>query len=124
LTGNATLERGLAQFTKGLSEVFSRMAKALKPGAPFAFTYHHNTIEAYFPVAVAILDAGLTCSASMPCPAEMEGRSISMELAHQLLIPFLYVAPQARCLAIGLPKPQRRLQALFVTISNICVLDK
>jgi putative DNA methylase len=73
LTGNATLERGLAHFTKGLSEVFSRMAKALKPGAPFAFTYHHNTIEAYFPVAVAILDAGLTCSASIPCPAEMGG---------------------------------------------------
>jgi hypothetical protein len=47
------------------------MAKALKPGAPLAFTYHHNKIEAYYPVAVAILDAGLTCSASVPCPAEM-----------------------------------------------------
>jgi hypothetical protein len=51
------------------------MAKGLKPGAPLAFTYHHNTIEAYFPIAVAILDAGLTCSASIPCPAEM-GASI------------------------------------------------
>jgi putative DNA methylase len=73
LTGNATLERGLTHFTEGLSEVFSRMAKALKPGAPLAFTYHHNTIEAYFPIAVAMLDAGLTCSASIPCPAEMGG---------------------------------------------------
>ncbi|HXH10408.1 MAG TPA: DNA methylase [Alphaproteobacteria bacterium] len=73
LTGNATLERGLTHFTSGLCEVFSRMAKALKPGAPLAFTYHYNTIEAYFPVAVAILDAGLTCSASLPCPAEMGG---------------------------------------------------
>jgi putative DNA methylase len=73
LTGNATLERGITRFTEGLSEVFCRMAKALKPGAPLAFTYHHNTIEAYFPVAVAILDAGLTCSASIPCPAEMGG---------------------------------------------------
>ena len=48
-------------------------AKALKPGAPLAFTYHHNRIEAYFAVGVAILDAGLACSASLPCPAEMSG---------------------------------------------------
>lgn len=71
LTGNATMVRGLSHFTEGLSSVFSRMAEALKPGAPFAFTYHHNTIEAYYPLAVAILDAGLVCSASLPCPAEM-----------------------------------------------------
>jgi putative DNA methylase len=45
----------------------------MKPGAPLAFTYHHNRIEAYFAVAVAILDAGLVCSASLPCPAEMSG---------------------------------------------------
>jgi putative DNA methylase len=49
------------------------MAQALKPGAPFVFTYHHNSLEAYYPIAVAILDAGLTCSASLPCPAEMSG---------------------------------------------------
>ena len=42
---------------------------------PLAFTYHHNDLTAYYPVAVAILDAGLTCSASLPCPAEM-GASI------------------------------------------------
>jgi len=71
LTGNATMERGLDHFTDGLSTVFQRMAHALKPGAPLAFTYHHNRLEAYYPVAVAILDAGLTCSASLPCPAEM-----------------------------------------------------
>ena len=75
LTGNITMERGLKHFTEGLSEAFSRMAKALKPGAPFAFTYHHNFIDAYFPVAVAVLDAGLTCTGSLPCPAEM-GASI------------------------------------------------
>lgn len=49
------------------------MSKALKPGAPLAFTYHHNTLEAYYPIAVSILDAGLTCTASIPCPAEMGG---------------------------------------------------
>lgn len=71
LTGNITLERGLQHFTEGLSQVFSRMAKALKPGSPFAFTYHHNLMDAYFPVAVAVLDSGLICTASLPCPAEM-----------------------------------------------------
>ena len=63
LTGNDDMGRGLEHFTTGLSSVFQRMAVALKPGSPFAFTYHHNDLKAYFPVAVAILDAGLTCSA-------------------------------------------------------------
>jgi hypothetical protein len=71
LTGNATLERGLENFTEGLSQVFCAMAKALKPGAPLAFTFHHNDFAAYGPVAVAILDTGLTCTATLPCPAEM-----------------------------------------------------
>ena len=73
LTGNITMERGLKHFTEGMSDVFSRMSTALKPGAPFVFTYHHNRIDAYFPIAVAMLDAGLTCTASLPCPAEMGG---------------------------------------------------
>ena len=75
LTGNVTMERGLDHFTEGMSATFRNMAKALKPGKPLAFTYHHNRLEAYHPVMVAILDAGLTCSASIPCPAEM-GASI------------------------------------------------
>ena len=73
LTGNITQERGIEQFTDGLSEVYSRMADALKPGAPLVFTYHHNKLDAYCAVGVAILDAGLVCSASLPCPAEMGG---------------------------------------------------
>ena len=71
LTGNENMQRGLMHFTKGLAHVFSRVAIALKPGAPFAFTYHHNDITAYFPIAIAILDAGLFCSKVLPCPAEM-----------------------------------------------------
>ena len=71
LTANATQGRGLDHFTEGISAVFLRMARALKPGAPLAFTYHHNKLEAYYAVGVAILDAGLTCSVSLPCPAEM-----------------------------------------------------
>ncbi len=73
LTGNTTKSRGLEHFTEGLARVYSRMAESLKPGAPLAFTYHHNKLEAYRPVGVAILDSGLTCSASLPCPAEMSG---------------------------------------------------
>jgi hypothetical protein len=73
LTGNVTMDRDLIHFTAGLAEVFCRMAYALKPGAPFTFTYHHNTLEAYYPIAIAILDASLVCSASFPCPAEMGG---------------------------------------------------
>jgi adenine-specific DNA methylase len=75
LTGNVTMDRGLDHFTEGLSDVFRNMARALKPGRPLAFTYHHNKLEAYHPLTVAILDAGLTCTASLPCPAEM-GASI------------------------------------------------
>lgn len=73
LTGNATAGRTLAHFTEGLSAVYRRMAKALRPGAPFVFTYHHNNLDAYYPIAVAILDSGLNCSAALPCPAEMGG---------------------------------------------------
>lgn len=73
LTGNVTRSRGLPQFTEGLARVYKHMADALKPGAPLAFTYHHNKLDAYYAVGVAILDAGLTCSASLPCPAEMGG---------------------------------------------------
>lgn len=73
LTGNATEGRGIDHFAEGLATVYSRMADALKPGAPLVFTYHHNKQEAYVAVGMAILDAGLTCTASLPCPAEMGG---------------------------------------------------
>ena len=73
LTGNETQGRGLDHFTEGLAAVYRAMARALKPGAPLAFTFHHNQIEAYHAVGVAILDAGLVCSATLPCPAEMGG---------------------------------------------------
>lgn len=73
LTGNATAERDLSHFTEGLATVYKRMAAALKPGAPLVFTFHHNQQAAYQSAGVAILDAGLGCSASLPCPAEMGG---------------------------------------------------
>lgn len=75
LTGNEDMGRGLEHFASGISAIFRKMAEALKPGSPLAFTYHHNDLAAYVPIAVAILDSGLRCSASLPCPAEM-GASI------------------------------------------------
>ncbi|MEW6171449.1 MAG: hypothetical protein AB1510_00050 [Bacillota bacterium] len=90
LTGNDTMERGLTNFTEGLAAVFINMAHALKPGAPLAFTYHHNTIDAYLPVIVAILDAGLTCSASIPCPSEM-GASIHINGTGSSIVDTVFV---------------------------------
>ncbi|MCC6347332.1 MAG: DUF1156 domain-containing protein [Nitrospirales bacterium] len=90
LTVNDTMGRGLAHFAGGLSSVFQRMAKALKPGAPFVFTYHHNDIKAYYPVALALLDARLVCSASLPCPAEM-GASIHISGTGSSIIDTVFV---------------------------------
>jgi adenine-specific DNA methylase len=73
LTGNQTEARGLEHFAEGLGAVYRAMAYALKPGAPLAFTFHHNRLDAYETVGVSILDAGLTCSMTLPCPAEMGG---------------------------------------------------
>jgi len=75
LTVNQTLQRDASHYAEGMSRVFRRFADALKPGAPFAFTFHHNRVEAYTPIAVALLDAGLACTASLAAPAEM-GASI------------------------------------------------
>jgi adenine-specific DNA methylase len=66
------------------------MARALKPGRPLAFTYHHNRFEAYFPITVAILDAGLTCSAALPCPAEM-GASIHISGTGSSIVDTVFV---------------------------------
>lgn len=73
LTGNTTQSRGIEHFTDGLSAVYSAMRQALKPNAPLVFTFHHNRIEAYYAIGVAILDSELTCTAIFPCPAEMGG---------------------------------------------------
>jgi len=90
LTGNVNMGRDLVHFTEGLSRVFGRMNGALKPGAPLAFTYHHNDVKAYYPIAVAILDAGLVCSCSVPCPAEM-GASIHISGTGSSIIDTVFV---------------------------------
>ena len=94
LTGNENMKRGTEHFAEGLSAVFRRMAAALKPGAPLVFTFHHNSLEAYLPVSVAILDAGLTCTVAIPCPAEM-GASIHISGTGSSVVDTVFVCRQA-----------------------------
>lgn len=90
LTGNTTAERDIEHFAEGLAAVYKRMAAALKPGAPLVFTYHHNQQSAYLAAAMGILDAGLTCSASLPCPAEM-GSSIHIHGTGSSIVDTVFV---------------------------------
>jgi adenine-specific DNA methylase len=72
LTVNRTEGRDIGDFAAGLSRVFVTFTQALKPGRLFAFTYHHNEVDAYLPIAVALLDSSLVCTTTLPCPAEMQ----------------------------------------------------
>jgi putative DNA methylase len=73
VTGNQTEGRALSHFAAGLSAVYRRAAEALKPGGPFAFTYHHNDLTSYAAIVVACLDARLIPMTTLPCPSEMRG---------------------------------------------------
>jgi adenine-specific DNA methylase len=112
LTGNVNMERGIDHFTDGLSLVFRKMAQALKPGSPMVFTYHHNTLEAYYPIAIAMLDSGLVCSASLPCPAEM-GASIHISGTGSSIVDTVFV-----CRSTG-TIPARWLVNTPETIANL-----
>ncbi len=105
LTGNVTLGRDLAQFTQGLSAVFRHYAAALRPGAPFVFTYHHNDPIAYVPLVVAILDAGLLCTATLPAPAEM-GASLHIARTESSVLDSIFV-----CRAVDVPEEDDDLSA-------------
>ena len=90
LTGNTTQARDLEHFTEGMAAVYRAMAIAIKPGAPLAFTFHHNSMDPYHAIGVAILDAGLICSASIPCPAEM-GASIHIHGTGSSIVDTIFV---------------------------------
>jgi putative DNA methylase len=90
LTVNQTEGRDITHFTAGLSRIFVTFTQALKPGSPFAFTYHHNNIEAYLPVTVALLDAKLVCTIALPCPAEM-GASIHISGTKSSVLDTIFV---------------------------------
>lgn len=90
LTVNQTEGRGIEHFADGLSRVFVTFTRALKSGGPFAFTYHHNDIEAYLPIAVALLDARLVCTVGLPCPTEM-GASIHIRGTRSSVVDTIFV---------------------------------
>ena len=69
--GGGTVD--LAEFARRLSGVFRAAARALKPGGPFCFTYHHNDLDSYTSLVVACLDAGLIPMRTIGCPSEMRG---------------------------------------------------
>jgi len=73
VTGSKVNGRGLDTYAERLSAVYVAAAKALKPGQPFVFTFHHNDLRAYAAPAVAILDAALVPTKTLGCPAEMRG---------------------------------------------------
>ena len=114
LTANLDMGRGIETFAEGLSAVFRKMAKALKPGAPLVFTYHHNKMEAYAPIAAAILDSGLECCASLPCPAEM-GASIHINGTESSIVDSVFV-----CRASVIP--ENPLSAVLEEVASL-VLD-
>lgn len=106
LTGNETLGRTLGDFTDGLSRIFRHYSRALKPEAPLVFTYHHNKLEAYLPLVVAVLDASLICSATLPCPAEM-GASIHINGTGSSTVDTVFVCRKAQTVAsTSADKPQ------------------
>jgi adenine-specific DNA methylase len=103
VTGNITQGRDLTHFSEGLSAVFCRYAAALKPGAPFVFTYHHNDPEAYAPLVMALLDARLFCTAVLPTPAEMEA-SLHINNTGSSILDSVFVA-RREALPTALPPP-------------------
>lgn len=73
VTGNVTGGIGIAEFAERMSGVYRAATHALKPGRPFAFTYHHNDLQSYAALIVAVLDAGLVPVTTLACPSEMRG---------------------------------------------------
>ncbi len=116
LTGNESMERDLTHFAEGLAAVFRNLGRALKPGAPFVFTYHHNEEEAYYPIAMAILDAGLACTASLPCPAEM-GASIHINGTGSSVVDTVFV-----CRSTG-KVPRTWVAASSAEVAGLVSLD-
>lgn len=116
LTGNVNMGRGLEHFTEGISRTIQHAVVKLKPGGPLAFTYHHNQLEAYLPLAVGILDAELVCSASLPCPAEM-GASIHINGTGSSVVDTVLV-----CRSTG-KFPRRWLAQDAVSLAEIVRID-
>jgi adenine-specific DNA methylase len=103
LTGNTHLGKGLPHFTDGLARTFGAAAAALRPGGPFAFTWHHNDPDAYLAIIVGVLDAGLHCTATLPAPGEMTA-SLHIQGTRSATVDTVFVCrhtPPTRSLRVG-----------------------
>ncbi len=108
LTGNVTAGRDLAHFTEGLARTYAHYAAALKPGAPFVFTYHHNELLAYAPLVVAVLDAGMVCTTVLPAPAEMSA-SLHINGTGSSIIDSVFVCRRSAGVALAEEETGERL---------------
>jgi hypothetical protein len=120
LTGNDTMGRRLDHFTSGLSRIFKHCARALNAGAPFVFTFHHNDLEAYVPLVVAILDAKLDCTAALPAPAEM-GASLHIARTKSSVLDSVFVC---RKVTVGLQSApvQEQVEKDVLALKSACLL--
>lgn len=121
MTGNQTLSRGLPEFTAGISEIYQRFAAALKPDAPFVFTYHHNDPSAYAPLVTAMLDAGLSCEVILPAAAEM-GASLHIAGTASSVLDSVFVCRTG--LSHGRHRTRHDIAELVVPDGTIHRLDK
>lgn len=69
--GGAQKGSELVEYALSLQDTFKRFANGLKSKGLFVFTFHHNRLEVYAAVIVALLNARLRCTYSFPCPSEM-----------------------------------------------------
>ena len=92
------MERGIEHFAEGLSAVFQKMATALKPGAPLAFTFHHNRAGILCPRRYGDAQCGLRMRRVSPVPRR-NGRFhfISTGPVPQSLTACSCAGPPAQC---------------------------
>ena len=126
VTGNVTGGVGINEFAEGMSGVYTAATNALKPGSPFAFTYHHNDLSSYAAITVAVLDAGLIPVCTFACPSEMRG-SIHINSSDSSRVDTVFVfrkAPVADTTDESVPVPDRldahikNLEAAGLEVSN------
>lgn len=116
--------RGLDVYAERLSAVYCAAAKALKPGQPFVFTFHHNDLRAYAAPVVAMLDAGLVPTRTIGAPAEMRG-SIHIARSESSRLDTVFVLrkppaalPRRRRLAVLLEEQVDHLERAGLRLSH------
>lgn len=117
LTGNSTDGRSRLDFTDGLSQIFRGAAVALRPGAPLVLTYHHNNVQAYAPLVVALLDAGLYCTRVLPVPAEMIA-SIHITGTKSSIIDSVFVCRSSNWIESQLASPPQIIDSISQRVAD------